>query len=141
MNTRRNRGFTLVERMVVIVIIGILATIVIVNISGKGDIARMRATEAILKQVGGQLEMFKLTHNKYPVAVIDLFRMPPYIDPKEWPSGGYLTDPPVDGWNHEFFYRVPGSNGAPFDLYSLGEDGREGGEGPAADIHFRKQQR
>ncbi|HLF94038.1 MAG TPA: type II secretion system major pseudopilin GspG [Planctomycetota bacterium] len=141
MNTRRDRGFTLVEMMVVIVIIGILATIVIVNISGKGDIARMRATEAILKQVGGQLEMFKLTHNKYPVAVIDLFRMPPYIDPKEWPSGGYLTDPPVDGWNHEFFYRVPGSNGAPFDLYSLGEDGREGGEGPAADIHFRKQQR
>ena len=141
MGRRREIGFTLVEMMVVIVIIGILATIVIVNISGKADLAKVKATEAILKQVGGQLELFKLTHNRYPQNLIDLVRMPPYVDPKEWPSGGYLTDAPLDGWGHEFIYRPQGAGGAPFDLMSLGEDFREGGEGPAADLWYRKQQR
>ena len=63
---RRRRGFTLVEMMVVIVIIGILATVVIVNISGKSDTAKVKATEALLKQLGGQMELFKLNHNRYP---------------------------------------------------------------------------
>ena len=141
MRTRRAEGFTLVEMMVVIVIIGILATVVIVNIAGKADLAKMKATEAILKQVGGQLEMFKLAHNRYPDNLIDLVRMPTYIDPKDWPRGGYLIDPPLDGWSREFMYRPQGSGSNPFDLMSFGEDGREGGEGPAADIWYRKQQR
>jgi len=137
----REGGFTLVEMMVVIVIIGILATIVIVNVSGKADVAKVKATEAILKQVSGQLEMFKLAHNKYPESLLDLVRPPSYVDPKDWPRGGYLTDPPMDGWGREFVYRPQGSNGNQFDLFSLGEDGREGGEGPAADIWYRKQLR
>jgi general secretion pathway protein G len=138
MKTRREKGFTLVEMMVVIVIIGILATIVIVNVSGKADVAKVKATEAILKQVAGQIEMFKLTHNRYPDKLMDLVLQPAYVDPKDWPRGGYLTDPPVDGWNRELIYRPQGSNNMPFDLLSLGEDGREGGEGPAADIPYRK---
>ena len=138
MRTRRDRGFTLVEMMVVIVIIGILATIVIVNVSGKADVAKVKATEAILKQVSGQLEMFKLSHNRYPDQLMDLVRQPAYVDAKDWPRGGYLTDPPVDGWGRDLIYRPQGSNNSPFDLMSLGEDGREGGEGPAADINYRK---
>lgn len=131
-------GFTLVEMMVVIVIIGILATVVIVNVAGKGDDAKVKATQALLKSVGNQVEMFKLNHNRYPESLIHLYQPPTYIDPKTWPPGGYLTDPPLDGWSREFFYRVPGAGGVLFDLMSFGEDGREGGEGYAADLWFRK---
>ena len=141
MKTRRAAGFTLVEMMVVIVIIGILATVVIVNISGHADKAKVNATQALLKIVGNQLEAFKLNHNRYPQNLMDLVVMPPYVDIKDWPRGGYFIDPPLDGWGHEFIYRPQGSGTNPFDLMSLGEDGKEGGEGPAADLWFRKQQR
>jgi len=136
---RREKGFTLVEMMVVIVIIGILATVVIVNVAGKGDDAKAKATEAIVKQVAQQVELFKLKHNVYPENPVDLFRMPSYIDPKTWPPGGYLTEPPLDGWGREIQMRKPGRDGAPFDVFSFGEDGREGGEQYAADIYHRKQ--
>jgi len=140
LNPRRDRrGFTLVEMMVVIVIIGILATVVIVNISGKADTARVKATEAMLKQLGGQMEMFKLDHNRYPENLNDLYKQPSYVDPKKWPGGGYLTEPPLDGWGNEFILRFPGPDGAPFDIVSLGEDHKEGGEGNCADLYFRKR--
>jgi general secretion pathway protein G len=132
-------GFTLVEMMVVIVIIGILATVVIVNIGGKADTAKVKATEAIIKQIAGQMEMFKLDQNRYPENLNDLFRQPGYVEGKKWPPGGYITEPPVDGWGRDLLLRVPGPDGAPFDIISLGEDNREGGEGPAADITFRKR--
>jgi|SRR5882672_5631022 len=125
--------------MVVIVIIGILATVVIVNISGKAEVAKMKATEAIIKQIGGQMEMFKLNHNRYPENLNDLFRMPSYVDSKAWPPGGYITEPPVDGWGRDLYLRMPGPENTPYDIVSLGEDGREGGEGPAADIAYRKR--
>jgi general secretion pathway protein G len=141
MESRRERGFTLVEMMVVIVIIGVLATIVIVNVSGKADIAKVRATEAILKSVASNVAEFKMNHNRYPNTLSELVKMPPDIDPKTWPRDGYLLEMPVDGWGRELLYRQPGANGASFDLYSLGEDGHEGGEGPAADIYWRKGQR
>jgi len=135
------RGFTLVEMMVVIVIIGILATVVIVNISGKADKARVEATQSLLKTLGGQMEMFKLDHNRYPDSLMDLYKMPSYIDPKKWPPGGYITEVPLDGWGREFLLRFPGPDGSPFDIISLGEDGREGGDGFAADLYFRKRPR
>jgi general secretion pathway protein G len=128
------RGFTLVEMMVVIVIIGILATVVIVNISGKADKARVEATQALLKQLGGQMEMFKLDHNRYPENLNDLYKMPSYVDPKKWPGGGYITEQPMDGWGKEFYLRIPGPDNSPFDIVSLGEDGLPGGEGVNADL-------
>ena len=136
---RGERGFTLVEMMVVIVIIGILATVVIVNISGKADKARVEATQSLLKTLGGQMEMFKLDHNRYPESLMDLYKMPSYVDPKKWRPGGYITEPPLDGWQHEFLLRFPGPDNSPFDIISLGEDNREGGEGYAADLYFRKR--
>ena len=140
-NRMSEGGFTLVEMMVVIVIIGILAGIVIVNISGNADKAKVKMTETLLKQVGGQIELFHLNHSRYPETLKDLVLMPPYLEVKDWPRGGYLTEVPMDGWNHELFYRPQGTAGAAFDLMSYGEDGREGGEGLAADIWYRKQQR
>jgi general secretion pathway protein G len=138
---KRREGFTLVEMMVVIVIIGILAGIVIVNISGNADKAKVKMTETLLKQVGGQIELFHLNHSRYPDSLIDLVRQPAYIDVKEWPRGGYLMETPHDGWGNELFYRPQGTGGLPFDLMSYGEDGKEGGDGLAGDLWYRKQQR
>jgi len=131
---RRTSGFTLVEMMVVIVIIGILATVLITQISGRADKAKVEATKAIVKQVADAAEMFKLDHNRYPERLDDLMRMPAYVDGRKWPPGGYLKKLPRDGWDRELVYRVPGSAGQPLDVVSFGEDGREGGEGYAEDL-------
>ena len=131
---RRAGGFTLVEMMVVIVIIGILATVLITQIAGKADRAKVEATKAIIKQVGDAVEMFKLDHNKYPERLDDLMRMPAYVDARKWPPGGYLKKSPRDAWDRELYYRFPGTAGQPFDVVSFGEDGREGGEGYAEDL-------
>ncbi len=85
------------------------------------------------------MEMFKLDHNRYPESLMDLYKMPSYVDPKKWPPGGYITEAPLDGWGHEFLLRFPGPDNSPFDIVSLGEDNREGGEGYAADLYFRKR--
>ncbi len=127
-------GFTLVEMMVVIVIIGILATVMVTQLSGKADKAKVEATKAMIKQVGDALDLFKLDHNKYPRQLDDLLVQPPDIDPKKWPPGGYLKKAPRDAWDREFKINIPGTKGQPYDLISLGEDGREGGEGYAEDL-------
>ena len=134
MRKRSEAGFTLIEMMVVIVIIGILATVVIMNFAGKTDQAALSATKATLEQLSSALEFFKMDNNKYPDKLEDLLDMPSYADSKKWPPGGYLKKMPVDGWGKPFVYRPSGSQGRPFDLGSLGKDGLEGGEGYDADI-------
>ena len=131
---RRTSGFTLVEMMVVIVIIGVLATVLITQIAGKAERAKVEATRALISQVSNALVQFKLDHNRYPDRLDDLVTKPPYANTRNWPPGGYLKDPPRDAWGREFIYRVPGTKGQPFDIISLGDDGREGGEGYAEDI-------
>jgi general secretion pathway protein G len=121
-------GFTLVEMMVVIVIIGILATVLITQIAGKADKARVEATRAMIAQVSGACDLFNLDHSRYPDNLMDLMRMPPYVDGKKWPPAGYLKKEPKDAWDRPFIYRVPGTNGQPYDIISLGADGREGGQ-------------
>jgi general secretion pathway protein G len=127
-------GFTLVEMMVVIVIIGILAAVLIMQISGRADRAKVEATKAMIAQVSQALDMFKLDQNRYPIRLDDLMTQPSDVAPNKWPPGGYLKKFPRDGWDREFIYRIPGTKGQPFDVVSLGEDGREGGEGYAEDL-------
>lgn len=131
---RAQAGFTLIEMMVVIVIIGIIAGLAIVQLSGRADKAKVEATKAMISQVGMALDNFKLDHNRYPVRLEELMNTPPDIDPKKWPPGGYLKKYPKDGWDREFIIRVPGTRGQPYDIVSMGEDGREGGEGYAEDL-------
>lgn len=132
--TAARAGFTLVEMMVVIVIIGILATVLVTQLSGKADRAKVEATKAMIKQVADALDLFKLDFNRYPRNLDDLMIQPPDVDAKKWPPGGYLKKTPRDAWDREFVLRVPGTKGQPYDLVSLGEDGREGGEGYAEDL-------
>lgn len=126
-NRRRDGGFTLVEMMVVIVIIGVLAAVLVTQIAGRSDRARQEATRVMIKQVKMKLEEFRLNHSRYPDRLDDLVVMPAYVEPKQWPRGGYFDEPIRDGWGREFVYRPQGSNNQPFDIVSYGADGREGG--------------
>ena len=131
---RREEGFTLVEMMVVIVIIGVIASIAIQQYVSHAARAKRDASQAILAEVSQAIDLFKLRHNRFPAELRDLVRQPAYVDPTDWPGGGYLKRFPKDAWKNEFVYREPGTGGQPFDLISLGEDGREGGEALDKDL-------
>ena len=120
--------------MVVIVIIGILAAVVAGRIMVSGDKAKAEASRAQIENVSQALDLFKLDLNKYPSRLEDLVSMPPDVDQKKWPPGGFLKKYPKDGWDKDFIYRAPGTKGQPYDVISLGADGREGGEGYDTDI-------
>ena len=142
MRAHRRSGFTLIEIMVVVIIIGILATLVIANVVGHSDKARVNATKAMLTTVAQQLDIFKLDNNRYPDSIDDLITMPNYITKSEgYPKGGYLREQPLDGWGNKLVYRRGSTSAArPFDLMSYGADGREGGDGFDADLVFGEQQ-
>ena len=125
---RSQAGFTLIEMMVVIVIIGIIAGLAIVQLSGRADRAKVEATKAMISQVSQAVDFFKLDHNRYPLRLEELVTQPSDIDPRKWAQGGYLKKYPKDAWDREFRFQVPGTKGQPFDVVSFGEDGREGGE-------------
>lgn len=135
---RQQGGFTLIEVMVVVAILGILATIVMTNVIGKDDQARVTTTKASLSAVAKALDMYKLDNHKYPTTdegLNALVQKP--ASAKTWPDGGYLSRMPEDPWGHPFQYVYPGSNGRRYDLYSLGADGAEGGTGYDADIYYQ----
>ena len=136
MHAKRRSGFTLVEIMVVVVIIGILATIVIARVVGRGDEARVKTTKAMLTQVASQLDLFKLDHNRYPESLDDLMLPPSYIKPEKWPPGGYLREFPTDGWGYKIIYRRGSTQERPFELLSQGADDRQGGDGYDADLLY-----
>jgi general secretion pathway protein G len=130
-------GFTLIEIMVVIVILGILAALVVPNIMGRPDEARITAAKADIRTISNALNMYKLHNYTYPSTDQGLQALitKPSGEPeaKNWAPDGYLSRLPKDGWGNEYQYLSPGAHGK-FDLYSLGADGREGGEGVDADI-------
>lgn len=121
----REEGFTLVELMVVIVIIGLLATVVLINVlpaSSKAAVTKAKADIATLEQA---TEMYRLGKLQYPTTGEGL---------KALVSEGFIKRLPDDPWGHPYRYAAPGRNGQPFDIYSYGADGREGGKDENADI-------
>jgi len=92
------------------------------------------ATKLIIAQVCEALELFKLDHSRYPTKLDDLVKAPAYVDPKRYPPRGYMLKLPKDAWERDLIYRLPGTNNQPYDVISLGRDGKEGGEGFDADI-------
>lgn len=134
---RTQQGFTLIEVMVVVAILGILAAIVMTNVIGKDEQARVTTTKASLSSIANALELYKLDNHKYPTTDegLDALVHKP-ASAKNFPDGGYLRKEPEDSWGNPFQYVAPGSNGKPYDLYSFGADGAEGGDGNNADIHY-----
>lgn len=137
--TGRRGGFTLVEIMVVVVIIGMLAALVGPRLMGQSDEARVKTTQVQIKNLEQTLELFHLNNGFFPTtdqglaALIEKPTMPP--EPRNYPSGGYLNakSVPKDAWDNDFIYLCPGEAGD-YDIISYGRDGREGGEGVDADI-------
>ena len=134
---RRHRGFTIIEIMVVVVIIGLLATLVIPRVIGRGDEAKRTAAQVQIKEVEQALDLYHLDNGFYPTqdqgldALVTRPNLPP--EPQNYRTGGYLKKVPKDPWGREFIYRMPGDHGE-YDLLSYGPDGQEGGEEKNKDI-------
>lgn len=132
-------GFTLIEVMVVIVILAILAGLVVPKVVGQSDKARVGTTQTVLSSTSNAVDMFKVDNGRYPTTQegLNALLTPPQ-GAKNWPEGGYIKGGfPKDGWDNELQYIAPGQNGKPYDLFSLGADAKEGGEGTDADIHAK----
>ena len=133
---RRQAGFTLVELMVVIVIIGLLATIVAINVIPSGDTARVQKAKADIATIEQALEMYRLQFSTYPTTpqgLQALVSAPAGVDASRYQKGGYIKKLPDDPWNRPYLYAAPGRHGEA-DVWTLGADGRDGGEGINADI-------
>ncbi|WP_449471707.1 type II secretion system major pseudopilin GspG [Sphingobium chungangianum] len=131
-------GFTLVELMVVIVIIGLLATIVAINVIPATDTARVEKAKADIATIEQALEQYRLDNLSYPSQTDGLQALinPPasLAQPQRYRRGGYIKKLPDDPWGRAYHYAVPGRKGA-FDISSLGADGQPGGESENADIY------
>ena len=130
-------GVTLIEMMVVLVIIGIVAALVVPNVIGRPDEARVAVAGADLRSVAASLEMYRLDNRAYPTTeqgLAALTKRPSAQPiPLNWVDGGYLPTPPIDPWGNPYVYQSPAENG-PYELMSNGADGVPGGEGVDADI-------
>ncbi len=134
----RTRGFTLLEMLVVLVIIGLLAGLVGPRLFSKVDQSKVTTAQTQVKLLRGAVESLRLDVGRYPSAEEGLAMLTrPPTDPSLAPRwrGPYLDDAmPLDPWGAPYQYAVPGADGQPFALYSFGSDGKRGGEGDAKDI-------
>ena len=131
-------GFTLLELMAVIIILGILAGVVTVNVVGKIDKARVTTTKTNLKLLHNAVNQFRLDTGQYPseeVGLDELIEEP--TDLTGWGPQGYLdtTAIPQDAWKNDFIYERYPESGKPFVIISFGADGEEGGEEHDADLY------
>lgn len=135
---RNNRGFTLIEILVVVVILGILASIVVPRFLDKPDEAKLTKAKTDIKGIEQALGMYKLDNGFFPSTEQGLAALvqKPTVGriPTKFPDGGYLKKTPLDPWDAPYVYLSPGIHGD-FDIISYGADGEPGGEGKNADIN------
>ncbi|HET7687963.1 MAG TPA: type II secretion system major pseudopilin GspG [Candidatus Macondimonas sp.] len=134
---KRMGGFTLIEIMVVVVILGILAALIVPNIMDRPDMARVAKTKQDLRALQTALNLYRLDNYRYPTTDQGLEALveKPSIEPlpPAYRKGGYLERMPKDAWGRPYLYLSPGVHGE-VDISSLGADGQPGGEGVDADI-------
>ncbi len=137
----RRSGFTLIEIMAVVLIIGLLSTIVGTVVFSQVDKGRVTTAKAQIKSIESGLEFYRMDNGRYPTteqglqALVEMPSLEPI--PKSWRPEGYLQGGrvPDDPWSNPYYYLSPGQNNPySFDLWSLGSDGNPGGEGIDADI-------
>jgi general secretion pathway protein G len=135
-----NQGFTLLEILIVITILGILASLVAVKIMDRPGEARTMKADLDIKTLENALKLFKLDNAFYPSTeqgLIALVEKPVSGRiPNNWREGGYLEKGvlPKDPWGYDYLYLSPGLHNPTFDLWSYGADGEEGGDGEDADV-------
>jgi general secretion pathway protein G len=137
LSTRRTAGFTLIEILVVIVILGILAALIVPRVMDRPDQARVVAARSDIAAIMSALKLYRLDNGAYPSAdqgLAALVKKPERGEiPRNWKSGGYLEKLPVDPWGIEYLYLNPGIRGE-VDVFSLGADRKPGGEGFDAEV-------
>lgn len=134
---RRSHGFTLIEIMVVVVILGILAAIVVPRVMDRPDDARITKVKSDIRAMESALNLYRLDNFVYPdtnqglQALVERPRTGQ--EPRNYRSGGYMDRLPRDPWGNEYQYLSPGTRGD-IDIFSYGADGRRGGSGINAEI-------
>ena len=134
--SHREAGFTLIEIMVVVVILGILAALVAPNVISRIDDAQINRAKQDIRAVESALHLYRLDNFKYPTTdqgLEALVSQPADPSIRNWRQGGYLDKLPVDPWGAPYQYLYPGQNGE-FDVFTLGADQQPGGEGINSDI-------
>jgi len=129
-------GFTLIEVMVVVVILGILAAIVVPRVMDRPDLARITKAKQDIRALESALNLYRLDNYIYPTTdqgLESLVQRPSGSNVRQWKEGGYLDRLPNDPWGHPYQYLSPGTHG-PIDIWCWGADGQPGGEGVNADV-------
>jgi general secretion pathway protein G len=138
----RQRGFNLIEIMVVVVIIGLLASIVAPMVSDKADKARIQKAKADMDAIKTALKLYQLDNFNYPTSeqgLTALVTKPSQAPvPRNYSTNGYIEQLQQDPWGRDYLYASPGE-GHPYDIYTLGADGVSGGEEQNADISVWEQ--
>ncbi len=131
---KKQRGFTLLEIMVVVVIIGVLLAVVAPNIMDKPEQAKITKAQFDIRALENALDQYRLDMGSYPDTDggLEALTTKPSGAPR-WKEGGYIKSLPKDPWNNDYQYLSPGIHGT-VDIFSLGADGVQGGEGANADI-------
>ena len=131
----RTKGFTLLEILIVVLIIGIIVALVVPNFVGRSDQAKVSLTKTQISKIDEALQYYHLDNSHYPstdqglAALVE--RPSGFPEPLNWGPQPYMKKVPVDLWGNEYVYINDGNE---FEVYSLGSDGEEGGDGMAEDI-------